>query len=122
ILCTRQVIASIAPPPAAVSVGGKDAYAEAAMTEQAARAQGLRVGLFGIGLDTYWPQFAGLEDRLTGYLEKVAGKLKRPCVEVVNLGLIDSPEKAAVAGHRFRQDRKSTRLNSSHQIISYAVF
>jgi len=22
--------------------------------------QGLRVGLFGIGLDTYWPQFAGL--------------------------------------------------------------
>src|SRR5438552_9915157 len=23
---------------------------------------------------------------------------------------------------RFRQDRKSTRLNSSHQIISYAVF
>src|SRR5258708_30067000 len=24
--------------------------------------------------------------------------------------------------HRFFQDRKSTRLNSSHQIISYAVF
>src|SRR5207244_13597399 len=24
--------------------------------------------------------------------------------------------------HRGRQDRKSTRLNSSHQIISYAVF
>src|SRR5258708_16183483 len=24
--------------------------------------------------------------------------------------------------HRMRRDRKSTRLNSSHQIISYAVF
>src|SRR5256885_5382057 len=24
--------------------------------------------------------------------------------------------------HRFRQDRKSTRLNSSHLVISYAVF
>jgi L-arabinose isomerase len=64
---------------------------------------GLRVGLFGIGLDTYWPQFAGLEDRLKGYLGRVADKLRRPGVEVVSLGLIDSPEKAVVAGHRFRQ-------------------
>jgi len=63
----------------------------------------LRVGLFGIGLDTYWPQFAGLEERLKGYLRKVADKLQRPGVEVVNLGLIDSPEKATLAGHRFRQ-------------------
>src|SRR5438552_11911989 len=29
---------------------------------------------------------------------------------------------AALAGARARADRKSTRLNSSHQIISYAVF
>jgi L-arabinose isomerase len=65
--------------------------------------EGLRVGLFGIGLDTYWPQFAGLEDRLKGYLGRVGDKLRRPGVEVVNLGLIDSPEKAAAAGHRFRQ-------------------
>ena len=65
--------------------------------------ESLRVGLFGIGLDTYWPQFAGLEDRLKGYLGRVADKLRRPGVEVVSLGLIDSPEKAVVAGHRFRQ-------------------
>src|SRR2546426_3052049 len=26
------------------------------------------------------------------------------------------------AGHRHREDRKSTRLNSSHLVISYAVF
>lgn len=63
----------------------------------------LRVGLFGIGLDTYWPQFAGLEARLTGYLGKVAKKLKRPDVRVVNLGLVDTPEKALAAGHQFRQ-------------------
>jgi len=63
----------------------------------------LKIGLFGIGLDTYWPQFAGLEDRLKGYMHRVSEKLKRPGVEVVNLGLIDSPEKAAVAGHQFRQ-------------------
>jgi L-arabinose isomerase len=63
----------------------------------------LRVGLFGIGLDTYWSQFAGLQERLTGYVEQVAGKLSRPGVEVVNLGLIDTPHRAQEAGHRFRQ-------------------
>src|SRR5690348_14802713 len=76
---------------------------ESAMGDASMKGEGLRVGLFGIGLDTYWPQFAGLEERLKGYLAKVAGKLQRPGVEVVSLGLIDSPEKAAVAGHRFRQ-------------------
>jgi L-arabinose isomerase len=62
-----------------------------------------RVGLFGIGLDAYWPQFTGLRERLAGYLQGVADKLRHPAVEVVNLGLIDTPEKAQDAGHRFRQ-------------------
>ena len=35
----------------------------------------LKVGLFGIGLDTYWPQFEGLKDRLMGYIAEVASKL-----------------------------------------------
>ena len=63
----------------------------------------LKLGLFGIGLDAYWPQFAGLKERLEGYLAKVAGKLQSPGVEIVNLGLIDTPEKASEAGHQFRQ-------------------
>jgi L-arabinose isomerase len=63
----------------------------------------LRVGLFGIGLDAYWPQFAGLKERLEGYLARVDAKLRMPGVEVVNLGLIDTPPKAMEAGHRFRQ-------------------
>jgi L-arabinose isomerase len=62
-----------------------------------------RVGLFGIGLDAYWPQFAGLEERLVGYLGETETKLKSMGVEVVNLGLIDTPEKALVAGHDFRR-------------------
>lgn len=62
----------------------------------------LKVGLFGIGLAAYWPQFAGLEPRLVGYLDQVGTKLARPGVEIVNLGLIDTPEKAMEAGHRFR--------------------
>jgi L-arabinose isomerase len=62
----------------------------------------IKVGLFGIGLDAYWPQFDGLEARLLGYVDVVAGKLARPGVEVVNLGLIDNAAKALQAGHDFR--------------------
>lgn len=62
----------------------------------------LKVGLFGIGLDAYWPQFEGLEQRLKGYVSVVERKLARPGVEVVNLGLIDTPAKAVEAGHGFR--------------------
>ncbi|HWL15111.1 MAG TPA: arabinose isomerase [Opitutus sp.] len=64
----------------------------------------LRVGLFGIGLETYWSQFKGLRRRLEGYVGVVAERLQRPDVEVVNLGLIDSPPKAFEAGHRFRRE------------------
>jgi L-arabinose isomerase len=63
----------------------------------------LRIGLFGIGLDAYWQQFQGLEDRLRGYVQQVAGKLERPGVDVVNLGLVDTAEKAFAAGHEFRR-------------------
>jgi L-arabinose isomerase len=65
---------------------------------------GLKIGLFGIGLDTYWPQFEGLQDRLRGYTDSVAQRLARPGVQVINLGLIDTPEKAAEAGHEFRRE------------------
>ena len=62
-----------------------------------------KIGIFGIGLDTYWPQFAGLKERLEGYLGVVEGKLHRPGVEIVNLGLVDTPQKALDTGHQFRQ-------------------
>jgi len=61
-----------------------------------------KIGLFGIGLNAYWPQFAGLKKRLEGYLGVVEGKLQRPGVEIVNLGLVDTPKKALEAGHQFR--------------------
>ena len=64
----------------------------------------VRVGLFGIGLDAYWPQFDGLKARLDGYVQIVADRLSRPGVDVVNLGLIDTSPKALDAGHRFRAE------------------
>ncbi|MGA2247080.1 MAG: arabinose isomerase [Verrucomicrobiota bacterium] len=62
-----------------------------------------RIGLFGIGLDTYWPQFKGLKERLEGYVRVVEKRLARPGVAVVNLGLIDNAAAALEAGHRFRE-------------------
>jgi L-arabinose isomerase len=62
-----------------------------------------RVGLFSIGLDTYWEQFAGLRERLEGYNRQIAAKLESSGVEVVNLGMIDSADNAVAAGHAFRQ-------------------
>jgi L-arabinose isomerase len=67
-------------------------------------APALRVGLCGIGLDAYWPQFAGLKERLEGYVAQVAARLARPGVLVVNLGLIDTPQRSRDAGHQCRRE------------------
>jgi len=64
---------------------------------------GLRVGLFAIGLEAYWEQFEGLRERLKEYAARVAQRLGRSGVEVVNLGMIDTPAKALEAGHAFRR-------------------
>ncbi|HEY3443285.1 MAG TPA: arabinose isomerase [Paludibaculum sp.] len=63
----------------------------------------LKVGVFAIGLDAYWPQFEGLEQRLKDAAGLVARRLGRPDIEVVDLGMIDTPEKAAWAGQEFRR-------------------
>ena len=63
----------------------------------------LRVGLCGIGLEAYWSQFAGLEERLKGYVSQLASRLTRPGVEVANLGLVDTPQCARKAGHQCRR-------------------
>ena len=63
----------------------------------------LKTGLFGIGLDAYWQQFADLKERLEGYLEEVNNRLKGFDTDIINLGLIDNPAKALDAGHDFRK-------------------
>ncbi|RYY31016.1 MAG: arabinose isomerase, partial [Sphingobacteriaceae bacterium] len=63
----------------------------------------LKIGLFGIGLEAYWEQFDGLKARLEGYIAVVQQKLQTFGAEIVNLGLIDTPEKAFDAGSAFRK-------------------
>jgi L-arabinose isomerase len=62
-----------------------------------------KIGLFSVGLDVYWPQFAGLRERLEGYNKTIAERLAEGGATIVNLGLIDTAEKAAAAGHEFRR-------------------
>src|SRR6516164_9149591 len=63
-----------------------------------------RIGLFGIGLDAYWSQFSGLKDRLEGQIQTVCDRLAHAGVELVNLGLVDTPAKALETGHRVRRE------------------
>jgi len=65
---------------------------------------GLKLGLFGIGLDAYWEQFEGLKKRLEAHLETVHEKLKAFHPHIINLGLIDTTEKAFEAGREFRRN------------------
>jgi L-arabinose isomerase len=63
----------------------------------------LRVGLCGIGLDAYWPQFEGLRARLEGYVRRVGERLEKAGALVENLGLVDTPQRGCAAGHACRR-------------------
>lgn len=63
----------------------------------------LRIGLFGVGLDTYWGQFDGLLARLDGYRRRIAEGMERPGVEVVDAGMVDEPSKAEGAARLFEE-------------------
>ena len=60
-----------------------------------------RVGVFGIGLDAYWPQFPGLKARIEGYQRRVEERVGELGADVVSAGLVDSAQAAREAGERF---------------------
>ncbi|WP_282035753.1 L-fucose/L-arabinose isomerase family protein [Saccharicrinis aurantiacus] len=63
-----------------------------------------KVGLFGIGLDTYWDQFDGLLDRLIAYQKEIADKMQGFGAKVIDAGLVDCPEKAIEVGNDLKQN------------------
>jgi L-arabinose isomerase len=62
-----------------------------------------KVGIFGVGLETYWPQFDGLLGRLNGYQNQIAERLRAFGVDLVDAGMVDNPEKARAAASLFRR-------------------
>jgi len=62
----------------------------------------LRVGLCGIGLQAYWPQFDGLRLRLEGYIQQVALHLEKVGAQVERLGMVDTAQCGRDAGDACR--------------------
>jgi L-arabinose isomerase len=82
----------------------------------------IRIGLMGIGLDTYWAQFEGLRQRLESYLDKIASRLGGFGLEVVNAGLVDNPVKARQSAGTFRENRvEAVFLFVSTYALSHTV-
>ncbi len=63
----------------------------------------IKIGLFGIGLDTYWPQFDGLLDKLKSYQAQIRKHLEEYGAEVADAGMVDNPVKAIAAADFFRE-------------------
>ena len=63
-----------------------------------------RIGIFGIGLAAYWPQFAGMKPRLEGYQRVVEDRVRGFGSQVVSAGLVDTPEGARSAGQLFLRE------------------
>ncbi len=64
----------------------------------------MKTGLFSIGLDTYWPQFDGLLDNLNGYHYHISNKLQGMGANLVDAGMVDTPEKAQEAAKLFKTE------------------
>ncbi len=63
-----------------------------------------RIGVFGIGLAAYWPQFTGMKERLEGYGRSVENRVRGFGGQVVSAGLVDTPERARAAGQLFLRE------------------
>jgi L-arabinose isomerase len=57
-----------------------------------------RIGVFGIGLAAYWPQFSGLKERLEEYQREVESRIGNFGADVISAGLVDTAPAAREAG------------------------
>jgi len=81
-----------------------------------------KIGLFGIGLDTYWAQFDGLLDNLKGYQEQIKSRIAGFGVEVIDAGMVDSPVRAREAADFLKsQDVEIVFLYVSTYALSSTV-
>ena len=82
----------------------------------------VRIGLFGVGLKSYWGQFEGLRERLGGYQTQIAGRLRTFGADVVDAGIIDSVDAAHQAAAHFRSGQVDLLvLNVSTYALSSTV-
>lgn len=63
-----------------------------------------KIGIFGIGLAAYWPQFPGLKEQLEGYQRTVEERVAQ-WADVISVGLVDTAPDAVAAGDRFQREQ-----------------
>lgn len=68
------------------------------------RSVGAKIGVFGIGLAAYWPQFDGLKERLEGYQAQVEEQILALGAQVISAGLVDTAPAAQAAGDLFARE------------------
>ena len=82
----------------------------------------IKIGLFGIGLDTYWPQFDGLLDKLISFQSRIKVRLEKTGSEVIDAGMVDNPQKALSAADMFQNKGVDiVFLNISTYALSHNV-
>ena len=63
-----------------------------------------RIGLFAVGLNTYWNQFDGLLTKLNNYQKQIRENIESLDVEVIDAGMIEAPNKAVEAARLFKEN------------------
>ena len=63
-----------------------------------------KVGLFGIGLETYWSQFDGLLENLNKYQRLIRQRLESYNINVIDEGIIDNVNNAKRAADSFKKE------------------
>ncbi len=60
-----------------------------------------KIGVFSVGFHRYWPQFAGLRERLESYRKEFESRIAAMGVQVVSAGLVDTVDAGRRAGEHF---------------------
>jgi L-arabinose isomerase len=82
----------------------------------------IKIGLFSVGLNTYWGQFENLRARLDGYRTMIADKIAASGCEVVDAGMVDNVSASASAAELFKtQDVELVFLYVSTYALSSTV-
>lgn len=71
-----------------------------------------KIGIYSMGLHTYWGQFEGMYDRLLEYGKFIAEEVEKMGAEVYFYGMVDSPEEGKRCGDYFCE--KSVDLILAH--------
>ncbi|MBO5336693.1 MAG: L-fucose/L-arabinose isomerase family protein [Lachnospiraceae bacterium] len=79
-----------------------------------------RIGIYTMGLKTYWNQFEGLRDRMLLYGNFIVSKVEAMGAEVFFYGLVDCEKEGRAAGEYFNQNNVDMILAHSGTYVTSA--